>query len=941
MLQTALGQQVPVIRYGTDEGLGHPIVYRAFQDKNNLLWFGTDNGLTRYDGHRFKNFTTRAGLRSNYVFSIVAHKDRLLMATFGGGLQYHNGSKPLQDSIAFAQIQYPLNIVSDQDGLWVVDKNSRYYLIEGQRCRSFRYDGNDRRNLTKKIFKHQGQWWAISRGLLKYDATTTGFAYRQINPMLDSTEIFNAISLSSGQLLLATVNGLMVLNSDNSVQVLDPTPFSLNTGNLHQLQSGEVLVGGSFGKLWLYDAGLVRKRLLLTNVVVNDMLQDVQGAIWICTYGQGLWKIPSLSIQQFPLANLVSPDMYLDPATGTAKVFSFNGYEYTFSKGGQQLAQAQVNTGGLYLGYASFFVSNTGQQYYTASNSIFKQVGSGQQKVYSAKNTISQLYQDSDNQYWLAQKPGLFTGSHFDNLRPIGGMERQIVRCIVEGANKVKYVGTDEGLYRIDGPNVNRVEGLQSANSFVSCLHYDKAQQKLWIGTNDGLFSLDKQGTVRPLIGDIRINKIISDRYNNKWIAASWGLLLYNQKFFQVFGQEDGLQPHLSKLSYDSSAHLLHVLAADQYYAIQLQQFAATTDNTPKIILLQQMINGKPWPVANTVQQVPEKISQLFLEIAMPYYKSTTGHKLYYRVDDNAWVNANWATELNIGNLHYGKHVVELKVVDEINRTTVASNKLMYQVETPFWQTTAALVILFLIALAIGLVLLALGWHYFNRRRIRRIKSQQRLMELEHKVLGNMLNPHFMNNALNAVQAFVVKNDQRSTLSYLSKFARLMRINLELLDKNMVTLDKELQNLSLYLEFELIRNPELIDYHIEVASDVDLANITVPSLLLQPFVENAIWHGILPKKEKGSIRISVAHQTTGIHITIADDGIGLEAARNNSLRHGSEKTSKGLQIIADRLALLNVTHPGHGFQIGPNQPKGTLVTVTIPYNPSARHSQNK
>jgi ligand-binding sensor domain-containing protein len=929
MLQAAMGQQVPVIRYGTAEGLGHPIVYRAFQDSNNLLWFGTDNGLTRYDGHGFKNFTTKDGLRSNYVFSIAAHKGQLLLATFGGGLQYHNGAKPLPDSIAFAQVKYPLNITGHGNGFWVVDKNNRYYHIDKTGCRSFVYDDTDWRNLSKKIFWHENQLLAITKGLLRYDTAAKEFARYTINPLLDSAEIFNAISLRGGQMLLATAKGLLLLKSDHSLQLLDPEPFSLNTGNLYQLKSGEVLVGSRRGNLWLYDAQLLRKQLLIADVAVNDILQDVQGAIWLCTYGQGLWKIPTLSVQQFPLDNLVSPEIYIDPISRAAKVFSFNGYQYTFDKGGQRLAKAQVNMGGLQVGYASFLEGNDGQRYYTASSTVFKERNGVKRPVYVASSTVSQLYQDSDNRYWLAQKPGLYTGPGFDALQPVPGLERQIVRCIVEGPNKIKYVGTDEGLFTVNAGQPLRAQRLQAANGFVSCLHYDKAQQKLWIGTNDGLFSLDRQGTVNPLIADIRINKIIGDKYNNKWMASSWGLLLYNQKFFQVFGQEDGLQPHLAKLAYDSAAHLLHVLAADRYYAIRLQQFTPA-DNTSQIILLRQMINGKAWPIANTVQQVPEKIEQLFLEIAMPYYKTPAGHTLYYRVDGNRWVNANWAAELNIGNLYYGRHTVDLKVVDEINKTTVASRQLTYEVQTPFWQTKAALATLFLLCLALGLLLLWLGWRYLNRRRIRRIKAAQRRIELEHKVLANMLNPHFMNNALNAIQAFVVKNDQRSTLDYLSKFARLMRINLELLEKNKITLDKELQNLSLYLSFELLRNPSLIEYAIEVAPGIDLTRITVPPLLLQPFVENAIWHGILPKKGKGTIHIGVAQRANAICITIADDGVGIEASQNNPLRHGAEKTSKGLQIIADRLALLNLTQPGHGFQLSPNQPNGTRVTVTLP-----------
>jgi two-component sensor histidine kinase len=375
----------------------------------------------------------------------------------------------------------------------------------------------------------------------------------------------------------------------------------------------------------------------------------------------------------------------------------------------------------------------------------------------------------------------------------------------------------------------------------------------------------------------------------------------------------------------------LHALASENYYTIDLKRYGKSSHGVgPQIKVVQQKVNGVLLPSNAPVNRIAEKINQLFLEITVPFYNNPLGHKLYYRVNGGNWVNANWATELNISNLYYGQHSIEIKVEDEINHITVTSTRLTYHVLTPFWRSTAALIALFIVLLVAGLALLTLIGRYLNRRRIRRIKAEQRLMELEHKVLGNMLNPHFMNNALNAIQAFVVKNDQRSTLGYLAKFARLMRINLELLDKNRVTLDKEIQNLSLYIEFEQLRNPALIEYALKVDPGIDLTKITVPSLLLQPFVENAIWHGILPKKEKGTIHIGVERNPSGICITIADDGVGLEVARNNPNRHSTEKTSKGLQIIADRLNLLNITKPGHGFRLDTRHPQGTLVTVTIP-----------
>lgn len=932
LFYSAKAQQIPIVQYGTSDGLGHPIVYRVFQDSNELLWFGTDNGLTRFDGHRFKNFTSKDGLRSNYVFSITAMQNKWLFCTFGGGLQLHDGAYVLPDTIALKQIKYPLNITQHETGLWIVDKNNRYYLLNEQGCRSFTFPVTDRRHVIQKIVSHQGQLYGISLGLHRYQKSSGQLEPYPTGSFIDHTNSFNAIGLQNGALLLATDTGLVVLETDGSAKIMANISFSHNTGNLYQLANGNVLVGSADGGLWLFDENLTNARLLLTGMVVNDMLQDKQGNIWLCTYGQGVWKLPSLTTRRFPIENLISPDVYWDAAKQTVRIFSYNGFEYNIHQGQSTSKQPNFYTSQQKIGYASFYKNNFGQLFFTSSSAIIEEKNGRKKQVFKANTTITQLYQDSDNQYWVGQKPGLLTGSDLLLLRPIEAFANTIVRCVVEGPLKTKYVGTDEGLYIIRPNGIQHIDTAQGLkNLFVTSLLYDFEQQKLWIGTNDGLYSLNQTGTVSTMLADVRINQITSDRYNNKWLASSWGLISYNQKYFQAFSQEDGLQTNLIRLAYDSVAHRLHLLSAENYYSLSLSDYTDSNYRSlPQIKVVQQKVNGVLIPGNSPVTKVPESITQLFIELAIPFYHNPLGHKLYYRVNGGAWINTNWATEINISNLYYGQHRIEIKVEDEINHITVASTLLTYHVATPFWKSTAALVIMFVLALAAGLALLVAIGRYLNRRRIRRIRAEQRRIELEHKVLGNMLNPHFMNNALNAIQAFVVKNDQRSTLNYLSKFARLMRINLELLDKNNITLDKEIQNLSLYLEFELLRNPDLIAYAIEVAPDIDLAHITVPSLLLQPFVENAIWHGILPKKAKGTILIQVTRQPKSIYIDIADDGVGLQDSRNNPSRPGKEKTSKGLQIIADRLALLNLTRPGHGFHIGPNEPRGTLVTVTIP-----------
>jgi sensor histidine kinase YesM len=162
-----------------------------------------------------------------------------------------------------------------------------------------------------------------------------------------------------------------------------------------------------------------------------------------------------------------------------------------------------------------------------------------------------------------------------------------------------------------------------------------------------------------------------------------------------------------------------------------------------------------------------------------------------------------------------------------------------------------------------------------------------------------------------------------------------MRINLELLEQSLVTLEKELQNIELYLEFEVLRSEGKLTYSIDVSSEIDSTKLKVPSLVLQPFVENAIWHGILPKETNGHVALVIKRNNQLLHISVVDDGVGLEASRKAKNALLSPKPSRGMSIIHDRFSLLNHRHPGHYFTVQDRKsddtsPAGVVVEITLP-----------
>ncbi|TAE56308.1 MAG: tetratricopeptide repeat protein [Bacteroidetes bacterium] len=197
-------------------------------------------------------------------------------------------------------------------------------------------------------------------------------------------------------------------------------------------------------------------------------------------------------------------------------------------------------------------------------------------------------------------------------------------------------------------------------------------------------------------------------------------------------------------------------------------------------------------------------------------------------------------------------------------------------------------------------LLAAAGFTVLSVRR-RRAELEKRRIELEHQVLRAQMNPHFIFNALNSIQGFFSERDFAQGNEYLGAFGQLMRRVLEQSRQSSVSLAEEIETLHLYLRLEQVRLKDKFHYTIDLLEDLDESMIYLPPLIIQPFVENAIWHGIAPKEGPGLIRIRCSvpeGQDDLLHIEISDDGVGLKAS---ALRNHKKHTSKGISIIRERL----------------------------------------
>jgi LytS/YehU family sensor histidine kinase len=211
---------------------------------------------------------------------------------------------------------------------------------------------------------------------------------------------------------------------------------------------------------------------------------------------------------------------------------------------------------------------------------------------------------------------------------------------------------------------------------------------------------------------------------------------------------------------------------------------------------------------------------------------------------------------------------------------------------------------------------------------------QQRAKELEVQALRSQMNPHFIFNCLNAINRFILGHETEAASDYLTKFSRLMRMTMNHSRHALITLAEELEVLQLYLDMERLRFKNAFDYRIIAEGDLETGELYIPPLLLQPFVENAIWHGLMQKQERGELSITL-RMSDMLTCIIQDNGIGRKKAGQLKSKSAEKHKSMGLQITAERLALMTGKDgSGHSFTIedlydGEGRPAGTRVILTI------------
>ena len=287
-------------------------------------------------------------------------------------------------------------------------------------------------------------------------------------------------------------------------------------------------------------------------------------------------------------------------------------------------------------------------------------------------------------------------------------------------------------------------------------------------------------------------------------------------------------------------------------------------------------------------------------------------------------------------NLKGGRYIFKLKAANNEHIWTKEPYELEIIVGTPWYKTTwfyAALVLLIS-----GLIYAVYRFRVTQIRKESTIKSEfeKRIATVEMSALRAQMNPHFIFNCLNSIENYIIKNDTKKASEYLNNFGRLVRLILNNSRSNYVNLKDEIEALELYMKMEQMRLRNSFEYKIEIEDGLTPENYEIPPMLIQPFIENSIWHGLINRDGNGKVRLNFSNGQNVICCTIEDNGIGREAAGKINDSKKVKRKSMGMSITSERIEIINKLYNIENkvkiidLYNDKNEASGTKVIINIP-----------
>ncbi len=548
-------------------------------------------------------------------------------------------------------------------------------------------------------------------------------------------------------------------------------------------------------------------------------------------------------------------------------------------------------------------------------------------------------YLDKAGNYWITTEgQGLINYNiksqqffqYVSNSKDSTTLSSNYIYSVACGSNNTVWTGSD---YEVDSVlnkldvttgKVQRI--LLFSNNFRIQPLCEDEKGNVWISTNSGLACYNRYSGEKYIVREIAqlITRAYEDSNGNIIALNAEGVWLYNpvKRITRRFDEQDGIRLEYFEDDYVSKRICLlndSIFISDSYRFPVSDLYPK--QEVPPLHFTSIKIFGKELTTTKNVDALDTLIlqhneNQLSFEFAALSFLSTerNAYTCMLQGADTSWQQLGADNSIIYANLSPGNYTFKVKTAN-LDGIWGNERKMYVEIVPAFWQTT------WFKSLILILIAAFLYWLYRNRLdkvnlknkiknehleiQKREAEFKRKLSEIEMAALRSQMNPHFIFNCLNSIKLYTVQNDSIAASEYLTKFSRLIRLVLENSRKERVELQSELESLRLYIEMEAMRFKEKLQY--TITENMDTSFTEIPPLLIQPYVENAIWHGLMHKESGGNIHIIVDKVGTDdiLQITITDDGVGRVKAAELKSKSAVIGKSFGMKVTSERIAIIN------------------------------------
>jgi ligand-binding sensor domain-containing protein len=997
--ETLAAQSFNIRTFTTKDGLSHNDVRAVAVDSSGFLWIATWDGLSRYDGYSFKNYyhKTDDSLSLPYfsVYNVLVDggNNLWLMTDDWQVSKYDRNNdifKPvnqLYDSLR----EYYTHLSLDESGyLWLISPDS-LFRFDFNKNEFNKYELCDRSGSPKKVLEdglyysistsENNKIWLVNSKIYEFEKSSGNTLILRNEYGLDSKTPIKGFDFSydywyriyfsgSGNKWIFSNSGLFLLDIKSGVfrEFRDPFPVNDFKGD------GYLFWAWTDDGIYLYD----QKETKLSHIphdfcqLARVIFYQNKNLIWFSNNSMtgaslGLNRViftpeyfknyPLVSEKNdIPAVYAITKDQYSniwvgirgkDPLikiTPDLKSTNLKIPEYNTLVNPGALRSLNATPDGLWIGFFKelllFYNFNSGKytRYYPESYN-FRPI---------ALDKEGKLYLGSENNNTLIR----FSPSSQKTEKRISYSPESPIYKVLIDKKEIIWAGLSHSTLLKYDPATEKSESISLSQDNYNIEDICQGDNKdLWLallgggvcnfdfGTGKKTFYTTSNGLANNMT-----YSILKDKSGNIWVSTNTGISRINPKtgIIRSFGLNEGL----NIIEFNSGASFI---SDDGEFF--MGGMGGLVGFSPEFINVEELETGNQRIIINDIKVSGEnkhfersvngadtivfKRGENNFQIFFSSSDFTNSDKTVYRYK-LSWINEEWIEtdsrnrSINYANLKPGWYNLELQATDR-GGTWSTSREIVIRIQPYFYQT-----LFFRIAIpAILILVIASMIHLYIKQLNQRAAQKQDALRL--KSLQGQMNPHFIFNSLNSINYFISKNDVLSANRYIADFSKLIRSILYNFNSDFIKLEKEIEYLEEYLKIEHLRFGDKFNYRFVISPDIEPAQYQVSPGLVQPFIENAIWHGVRGlDKRKGNVEVYFTMDNGKLTCTIEDDGIGRKNAEAAKSRI-DQKVSRGIFIVTERLRIINKLQKSN-YQVNISDPypekseTGTKVVIDMPVN---------